>query len=84
MLDRTVTSVEGITDAAVTAGIQGAHIAAAVVRVMARRATRAGRRTGGTAGETVAGAAETRGRGIVNAGSNARTKKKRSTRRRDR
>jgi hypothetical protein len=89
MLDRTVTSVEGITDAAVTAGIQGAHIAAAVVRVMARRATRAARQPGSTAGEPVANAAEARGRGVANAGSNARSKnarskKKRSTRRRDR
>jgi hypothetical protein len=84
MINRTVNSVEGITDAAVTAGIQGAQIAAAVVRVMARRATKAGRRPGGTAGEIVADAAATRGRGIVNAGSNGRSKKKRSTRRRDR
>jgi hypothetical protein len=81
MLDRTVTSVEGITDAAVTAGIQGAQIAAAVVRVMARRATGAGRQTDGTAGETVA-AVKPRGRRIASAGSDTQSKKKRSTRRR--
>lgn len=82
MLDRTVTSVEGITDAAVTAGIQGAQIAAAVVRVMARKATGAGRQTDGTAGETVADAVKPRGRRIASAGSDAQPKKKRSTRRR--